>query len=1447
MDPAIRNQLQRSTQDARQLLEAEFAEQLEGTYDILPDGTIHDKPGTHLGDRQRLTRRKLIDAIEHRIAGGKASVEAVDDYTREAAFTFLNRFVALKMLEARELVQQCVSKGDQSSGFKEFTGLAPGLAELPDKGYCLYLECLFDELSIEVKVLFDRHDVASLLWPRRQALTDLLVILNQTELAGVWDQDETIGWIYQYFNAKEERDAMRKASRSPRNTREMAVRNQFFTPRYVVEFLTDNTLGRIWYEMHQGDTKLVEQCQYLVRRPTEIFLKEGEEPPEQESDENLSQEELLKQPVHIPFQAKKAPCDLKILDPACGSGHFLLYCFDLLLTIYEEAWHDEQSPDSETTGKAIHDDYPTIEALHEAAPGLILRHNLHGIDIDPRCAQIAAFALWMRAQRAFSEFGLDRASRPTIRKTNIVVAEPMPGEKDLLREFTATLQPPLLGQLVEVIFDKMHFAGEAGSLLKIEEELRGAIAQAREQWVRGPIVEQLKLFPGDSPEGRQLRFDLSGITDDLFWEQAESLAITALQRFAGRRANGVAFRRALFADDAGRGFAFIDLCRNRYDAILMNPPFGASSRASKGYIEARYPKTKGDVLANFVERTLDLAAKQGRVGAISSRTPFFLGSFEKLRTEVFGKMGHVRLLADLGDGVLEAMVETAIYVLTKHRHGEPESLFFRLLIDAEKGEILKQLTEECLGGNASGRTFVINPNHFEALNGSPYAYWVSRSTIETIGGHTRIEGNKGAIRVGLQTSNDWRFLRLAWEVPNRRICTGDSTVAKKQDQFVLDVRNRFRKADRQWAFFSKTEKASPWFSPLTLVIDWTLDGRLLEEFVRSLGYSPSRLIKSVEFYFRPGFSYMLRSTRLVPYLVPSGVMPTAGRAQIFPEQGEEYAVLGICASNVGSAVARFSGEMFARPKFQASMVQGLPACDFPEETLMLIKEHVDAEVNKRRAVVRRHEPFQEFTLPAWIQTAEEGETAWDLYSLFGRGLENKIAEAFGLNPEELAELERDIREAVSIRGHSEDIESEDAGEDSSEDEAELSIELISETSEEKAVGLLAYAVGVALGRWDVRIALDPSLAPQLPDPFDPLPVCPPGMLVGPDGMPAEPDCIASEEWLRARPCVNVLPPRGAVENPTVLDVIYPLGVSWDGILVDDLGHPVDVEARVHQVLQVIWKDRWEAIEREACDILGVRILRDYFRMPAGFFADHLKRYSKSRRKAPIYWQLATLSATYSVWLYYHRLTKDTLYKVHRDYVRDKCVHEQRTLDRLRAEAGPDPTRSQRDGIDKQEAFVAELKIFAEEIERIAPLWNPNLNDGVIINFAPLWRLVPQHKAWQRECKACWEKLVTGDYDWAHLAMHLWPERVVPKCRTDASLAIAHGLEDVFWQQDEKGKWVAMDKPEDSWDTVIEELVIERSSPAVKAALESLLSAPVPSNGKKMRKTGKRRKKARQPR
>src|SRR5208282_2449840 len=266
MDKSTRNAIERATQQARKLLDDDFSSQLEGTFDVLRSGVIDSKGGAHLSALQQSQRDKIVAAIQHKRAAGMSAAEAVTDYVRDAAFTTLNRFVALKMLEARELVQECITQGEHSAGYGEFCGMAPGIALLPDAvGYRLYIESLFDEFSTEIKVLFDRRDAASVLWPKRQTFEALLTILNAADLSGIWGEDETIGWIYQFFNSKEERQKMRDESQAPRNSRELAVRNQFFTPRYVVQFLVDNTLGRMWLEMRGGASSVAHRCQYLVR------------------------------------------------------------------------------------------------------------------------------------------------------------------------------------------------------------------------------------------------------------------------------------------------------------------------------------------------------------------------------------------------------------------------------------------------------------------------------------------------------------------------------------------------------------------------------------------------------------------------------------------------------------------------------------------------------------------------------------------------------------------------------------------------------------------------------------------------------------------------------------------------------------------------------------------------------------------------------------------------------------------------------------------------------------------------------------------------------------------------------------------------------------------------------------------------------------------------------
>ena len=253
----------------------------------------------------------------------------------------------------------------------------------------------------------------------------------------------------------------------------------------------------------------------------------------------------------------------------------------------------------------------------------------------------------------------------------------MPGEAKLLEDFAASLRPKVLGDMVRLVFDKMKLAGEAGSLLKIEDEISRIVAEKKRQYkdemeratdkfgnvellTRGEISRLSR--------DKQAALDFSDITDEQFWEDAEQRIVDELHRYVESAANGQGLLRQLFVEDAERGFAFADICRKRFDVVLMNPPFGAASNPSRDYIEQNYPRTKNDIFAAFVERWLAKLQKRGLLGAITSRTGLFLTSFRKWREEILLANARLTTVADLGLGVLDsAVVETAAYCLEAQR------------------------------------------------------------------------------------------------------------------------------------------------------------------------------------------------------------------------------------------------------------------------------------------------------------------------------------------------------------------------------------------------------------------------------------------------------------------------------------------------------------------------------------------------------------------------------------------------------------------------------------------------------------------------------------------------------------------------------------------------------------------------------------------------------------
>jgi hypothetical protein len=225
-----------------------------------------------------------------------------------------------------------------------------------------------------------------------------------------------------------------------------------------------------------------------------------------------------------------------------------------------------------------------------------------------------------------------------------------------------------------------------------------------------------------------------------------------------------------------------------------------------------------------------------------------------------------------------------------------------------------------------------------------------------------------------------------------------------------------------------------------------------------------------------------------------------------------------------------------------------------------------------------------------------------------------------------------------------------------------------------------------------------------------------------------------------------------------------------GILIDDQGHPHDLAHLIEEVLG--------RVNSAIPDDVRRWLQRD-------FFPFHLQRYSKSRRKAPIYWPLATPSGSYTLWLYYPSLTSQTLYTAINDFVEPKLKQVRDDVAALR-DKGAARSRNEEKQFEALQTFELELIDLHDALLKIAPNYKPHHDDGVQITAAPLWPLF-RHKPWQKVLKDTWAKLEKGEYDWAHLAMNDWPDRVREKCKTDKSLAIAHGLEDLYIEPEAKPK------------------------------------------------------------
>jgi hypothetical protein len=532
----------------------------------------------------------------------------------------------------------------------------------------------------------------------------------------------------------------------------------------------------------------------------------------------------------------------------------------------------------------------------------------------------------------------------------------------------------------------------------------------------------------------------------------------------------------------------------------------------------------------------------------------------------------------------------------------------------------------------------------------------------------------------------------------------------------------------KWVPHAKGGAFSPFYSDLHLVIAW---GEKEETYPGYQGtiHRPDIRPASLQYFFMPGLTWSRRnSTGLSFRVLPKGaIFGDKGPAIVFLPFDEKEC-LAVC-SVINSVAFRYLvslqlGTVKLAQSYEAGVIQQTP---FPK----LNREHRDnlADLAKRAWHLKRAESVCEETSHAFLlPTSLLNHLSTPVLTSADNDIGNIRAEMDRIAFDLYGFGSEDRSLAFDVPGSKKDVNTEgqtsELPDDDNEDEDGV-------VAVDQTDGLLSWAAGVAFGRFDWRLATGERATPPEPDPFDPLPAKSPGML--PDD--AEPFHAHS------------------------------------GILVDDQGHPHDLARLIEEVLARV----------DAPVPADVRrwLQRDFFPL-------HLKLYSKSRRKAPIYWPLSTSSGSYTLWLYYPSLSDQTLFTAVNDFIEGpngKMKQVEQDLGKLRTK-GSARSRDEEKNFEALQALELELIELRDTLLAIANTYRPNHDDGVPITAAPLWHLF-RYKPWQKILKDTWTKLEKGDYDWAHLAMAYWPDRVRQKCITDKSLAIAHDLEHLYVEAEPK--------------------------------------------------------------
>ena len=817
-------------------------------------------------------RRARLDAwmdeqVRAEAAQGRRGRER-DHFRREAekraAYTLLNRLVLLRLMEGMGLRRlRVLTGGWESEGYQGFRDIAPTLVRGdPSEGYAFLLQLVFEELALDLPGLYGSAGVADLIPVGAATLRHCVEALDAKLHAG--------GKVEPH---------------------EIASKTQMFTERYMVDWLLQNSLGPMWLALCRKHGWTAE-CERPLPGEPDADASEtvgwGEErtptSPDAEADDTLgfvpqpnlrgllralderradwrgkrergevSLTDLM--PLHteaehrwayyvpqpIPADAiENAPDsvrDLKILDPAVGSGHFLVVAFELLFALYlEEARHRGESDQERWFDRAI------VER--------ILTHNLHGIDLDPRAVQIAAAALWLKARRTCPEA---RPARLNLVASNLRLAG-LPDTDPALVELRLELEREtgIPARLTDTLIHALAGADHLGSLLKIDAAVEDAIARHEAEASRQPPAQlQLSLEPGAqaepqaTPVGAALRRDLTaGRAPDR--DRAKADILDRLETFLAHHTRGEDLGLRLHGEQLAAGVRFLRMLKEgTYHLVVGNPPYqGTAKMADADYVKRHYPLGKADLYAAFLVRGLQLAREGGTSALLTMRNWMFIKQYADLRIWLLERF-DLRALGDFAIGAFDEVPNDVLSVVVSVFRKVPPAPESSVALqptplddrsyDRERTRRKRAAVAAAVGG------FLFRVSLTRRIPWQPLVYWWAPELLGKYFSFPILE-SVCPVRQGMGTSDNARFLRLAWEVQNNSIC-------------FFGLASEWSSELNSYAPYVKGSAGLVWFEPLTDIIYWFRKGLAVKLFNEELYGSYTRKIKNEAWFFRPGVAF----------------------------------------------------------------------------------------------------------------------------------------------------------------------------------------------------------------------------------------------------------------------------------------------------------------------------------------------------------------------------------------------------------------------------------------------------------------------------------------------------------------------------------------------------------------------------------------------------------------